>query len=171
MRKLLKTVCSLTAALLATVLADEVSACTPPPPPPPWMTAEEIEAEWKQRVLDSQIGDWNLAVSIFIAQVESKGVVALSRDLQGRRAALVPVLSIKGPEVTRRIRIQHTGSLCGMTPGLDALDENATGYFMVYSLDETPTGASIFVTEPLDELVDPNVLAAWRLAYDRSTNP
>lgn len=58
-----------------------------------------------------------------------------------------------------------------MQPNLDALDENASGYFMVYSLDETPTASSIYVTTPLDELVDPNVLAAWGSAYDNFSRP
>jgi hypothetical protein len=162
---LTKALFGLAATVLVTTVSWDAFACTPPPPPPPWMTVAEIEAEWKQRVLDSQTDDWNRAASVFIARVESQGTVAFASDSRGRRAVLVPVLQIKGPDVRRAVRIQHTGSLCGMTPDLDALDENARGYFMVYALDEAPSGRSVYVTAPLGELVDPGVLAAWRAAY------
>ncbi len=162
----MRTMFGLTSAVLVTIASCDAFACTPPPPPPPWMSAQQIEAEWNQRILDSQISDWDVAASVFIARVESKGTVVLGNESRGRRAVLAPILRIRGPDVGRKIRIQHTGSLCGMQPNLDALDQNASGYFMVYSLDETPTASSIYVTTPLGELVDPNVLAAWGSAYD-----
>ncbi|QYC09877.1 hypothetical protein [Brevundimonas nasdae] len=167
MRKSLQMACGTFSALFVLSAAYEVFACTPPPPPPPWMTAAQIEAEWNQRILDSQIGDWSSAATVFIARVESKGTVALGRGSRGRRAVLAPVLQIKGPDVERRIRVQHTGFLCGANPALDALDENADGYFMVYAFDEKPSASSVFATTALDRLIDPNALEAWRSAYDR----
>ena len=167
MRKSLQMVFGSLSALFVLTAAYEVFACTPPPPPPPWMTTAQIEAEWKQRILDSQISDWSSAATIFIARVESKGTVALGRGSRGRRAVLAPVLQIKGPDVKHRIRIQHMGFLCGANPALDALDENADGYFMVYAFDEETTANSVFTTTALDRLVDPNVLEAWRSAYDK----
>ncbi|MET4682835.1 hypothetical protein [Brevundimonas faecalis] len=140
------------------------SACSPPPPPPPWFTSDQIEAQFAERILAGQREAWEGATTVFIARVAEQGAIRIAPQLFGRRAVLIPVLQLKGPKVQRRITIRHTGYLCGMTPGFDALREDAEGYFVVYSGADRPTNETIWTTTPVNDLVEPKALEAWSLA-------
>lgn len=147
----------LAAVTTATIVAFSgtgVRACVMAPPAPPEVVAA--------RTLRWQADLWARSPSVFLVRTERPGRAG-NINLS---ATLVPVLQLKGDAPHGDLRVHHSAmTSCGPSPFLDALNGERGQFFVAFSSDPTPTGASIQTTIRLSDLIEPMTIAAWRAAY------
>ncbi len=133
--------------------ATSALACEPTNPVAPQVVAE--------RASSHQAELWARSDAVFLSQVGDFERISLPGG-RGFGATLTPSLALKGDLPTERIGIRHsTVTSCGAIPFLDALVGHEGEWFVTY-VRRLPSGLSIDATVPVDALMDPEALRAWR---------
>ena len=144
-------------AVLLTATA--ASACMPPPP----MT-EEARAEI---VRQGQARRWIESENVFVARATEREKIPAQMGLY--RAALIPVLQLKGERVIQPVVIQHEYySTCGPQPGFIPLSNIPEDFYVVFSSKSPPETGSVTAVMARSFIVESSVIEAWAAAYERA---